>query len=240
MAIYNDTYIESSFNQSNNLDSMARSVNDTKKKKITDVYDKFRLHKSTLTNELNNLIKNDVLHIDNTNIGNTDGFYSAQGEYLQFNKNKHIKNDEVQYDVSINDVPSIDVSCDSTLVISDTDIAKEIVNKSKLKKKHQIRRNCVEFDLDSADSIESLDSSESLLDHVQNCAKCKHKLTLLIKKHKFGETLHDNNPDMFIKNNDKTNISATFCNKEIKEIVVIVMIGILIIIVVDIIINGFA
>lgn len=245
MALYNDNYIETSQNQSNSLDNMARCINNAKKTKLNDVYNKFRSDKAMLTRGLNNLVESDVLQLSNADIGNPDGFYSTQGEYLSFGDAKKTKqeinkeistNNDQSIDVSSIDVSSIDTPRDNS-TISDNDIKTEIITKSKFNKSTKMRHNCVDFDLDSVDSLESLESGESLLDHINGCATCKKKLIMLIKKNKCHSNLAKLLPVTAHKQQfelmSPVNQTFRFNIKEIKEIIVIIMVGLLIIIVID-------
>ena len=70
------------------------------------------------------------------------------------------------------------------------EINKEVITKSKYTKRYEghkkkeKRELCHDFDLNSVDSLESLESGESLLEHARKCPECKKKLMDLIKKYK--------------------------------------------------------
>ena len=46
------------------------------------------------------------------------------------------------------------------------------------------RRKCIDYDLLSADSLESLDSGESLMDHIRDCERCRDHVIGLVRKNK--------------------------------------------------------
>ena len=73
----------------------------------------------------------------------------------------------------------------SSMTWDTKDIDKHIKTKSIFNdKKRSNRHKCMDFDLSSVDSLESLDSGESLLRHIRFCKACKDKVMDLIRKHK--------------------------------------------------------
>lgn len=84
-------------------------------------------------------------------------------------------------------------SSNSSITWDIKDIDKQIKTKSKFdSKKRSKRHKCIDFDLNSVDSLESLDSGESLLRHIRFCTECKNKVIDLIRKNK---TSNKNNSD---------------------------------------------
>jgi hypothetical protein len=129
------------------------------------------------------------------------GFFSAQGEYAEF-QNKDSDDVSKAKDISMGsdgiilDTPSDNSSFNSSnssdslssLSWNTKKIDKHIKTKSKFNtKKRSKRHKCMDFDLDSVDSLESLDSGESLLRHIRICTICKEKVINLIKKHNFDK-----------------------------------------------------
>jgi hypothetical protein len=126
--------------------------------------------------------------------------------------------------------------------LNTTDIIREIKEKSKYKvnhtspdifngSSHDIDMNhkgnqCDDFDLDSVDSIESLESGESLLKHIQHCNSCKTKVIELIKRHKHDK-LHEKN-----ENGQRGTFS------DMKDLLIVCLIGFLIIIILDFTLGG--
>jgi hypothetical protein len=155
-----------------------------------------------------------------SNNNGSSGFYSAQGDYLENkyqpnntsgtlihdinNNNKiSIKHRKSKYDDISLDTPSLNCDSDSSTSSSDSlnssltwnikEIDKQIKSKSKFDtKKRSKRHKCIEFDLNSVDSLESLDSGESLLRHIRFCTECKDKVIDLIRKNKSNQK---NTPD---------------------------------------------
>jgi hypothetical protein len=164
-----------------------------------------------------------------------------------------------------NDNISLSVSSKSSSVnnvkdMNIRDIDMEIRNKSKFKSnKKSSRHKCIDFDLHSIESLDSLDSGESLLRHIRHCKTCKSKVVNLIKDKKKTKTneLHDikniiddrinnklisntdNNSkkDEQIKNDNNTKETKYFNKIEMKEILIIILIGVLIIILLEYIFN---
>ena len=144
-------------------------------------------------------------------------------------------------------------------------IDKEIKTKSKYNNKKKSKRHkCMDFDLDSVDSLESLDSGESLLRHIKYCQECKKKVLELIRKHKTGELKKMNDRynskdgghiptvseikhvDTYpvTKNHDSKVKKQEECNEDdseyytLKEIITVCLLGFLIIIILDIVMRN--
>lgn len=163
---------------------------------------------------------------NSNNSNEINGFYSAQGDYLE-NKYKPenmsgesylrsgtlIKNinsvkidkkkkcniskyDDLSLDTpslndntfdseSSSDLSSSSNSSFSSLTWNIKEIDKQVKTKSKFDtKKRSKRHKCLDFDLNSVESLESLDSGESLLRHIRFCKECKDKVIDLIRKNK--------------------------------------------------------
>ena len=231
-------------------------------------------------NAFNNLqlLQNDKDIMINLNNRNEGGFYSAQGEYAPYTpKNKSgtiIKKNQIHENgsnmslsidtPSYNSNNSIDNSMDNSMdnsryslsTINTEEIDEHVKTKSKFNKRSKFnkikRHHCIDFDIDSADSLESLDSGESLLKHIKSCQKCKEKVIDLINKHKNSKkcislSLLDNDivdatPNLQkiskqqTSKNNLFNDSGSFLwlwSPEIKEIVTVCLFGFLIIIMLD-------
>jgi hypothetical protein len=184
--------------------------------------------------------------------------------------------DSISSDIS----DSSDIS-ESLLTYNTKDIDKHIKSKSKFNnKKHSTRHTCIDFDLNSIDSLESLDSGESLLRHIRFCTECKDKVMGLIRKHKSSvknkssavlnidknkkcehiidiiesETQHNtpraekkiivsdntNNNTNNNSNNNTNNNSyiSSFRFPELKEIIIVCLLGFLIIIILDLVMKS--
>jgi hypothetical protein len=99
-------------------------------------------------------------------------------------------------------------------------------------------RKCIDYDLQSVDSLESLESGESLLEHINQCDRCKDHVVDLIRKNRNTNTN---------SNNDNKNNTLTESNNltqknnsqymEIKEILTVCLIGFIVIIILDMAIN---
>ena len=194
-----------------------------------------------------------------------DGFYSAQGDYAVFNEQKNnivdniikpnVKNNDDSNDISLDislDTPSTNISSDnysktndslsmdtfnSSITLDTNDIDKEIKTKSKFNiKKKSKRHKCMDFDIDIVDSIESLDSGESLLRHIRYCKECKDKVMNLIKKNNNKKKCLEKVKPSIKKEESITN---TFIKQpEIKEIITVCLIGFLVIIILDLIMKN--
>lgn len=225
---------ESNINDNNNLDKMARRVNDMKKQ--------------------NNSSPNGTqTQCPELNMRNDEGFYSVQGDYIEY-KNGTMINDIITNNNKMNNKTALffkencdqnkgwntinesDISLDTPSIVSNNEA--NIIEQKKNKK-------CVNFDLDSIDSLKSLESGESLLYHVRKCKECKQKLLLLIRKNNNErKNKHYKLESINIKNENSTRDDTDnniFCKNisEIKEIATIIIIGCLIIIILDIAIKRF-
>lgn len=197
------------------LDKLARDVNNRKKS----------------NNTINNYSKNIDAYLTNqydkdTNIEpKINGYFSAQGDYSKIDDN-----DTENKSIEFSELPSVlssdisDYSFDNNKEILDDniDLDYEIKKKSKFKvNKDSIRKTCHDFDINSVDSIESLDSGESLIKHIKYCIECKNKVYDLVKKHK------TKSKNKIVSKKIENN------NYDITEIIIIVLIGIVIIFILD-------
>lgn len=100
-------------------------------------------------------------------------------------------------------------SSNSSITWDIKDIDKQIKTKSKFDtKKRSKRHKCIDFDLNSVDSLESLDSGESLLRHIRFCTECKNKVIDLIRKNKINNKNKSN-----LNMNDKFDTNSKLLNE---------------------------
>ena len=173
-----NAYIDNSITSNEDLEKMARRINSDKMKKTKDVYDQYKknadmLERGSRVMKEHNM--NDCSIYPQSDIG----FYSAQGKY-----SGSLTTDISKSDISIDTPSSDDLSSLDSL--DTNNINRQVRLKSKYTNIHKKtkRRKCLDFDLKSIDSLESLDSGESLLKHIKSCTECKSQVVNLIKKHK--------------------------------------------------------
>lgn len=144
---------------------------------------------------------------------------------------------------------SSDSSFSSSLTFTTKDIDNHVKSQSKFdNKKKSKRHKCIDFDLNSVDSLESLDSGESLLRHLRFCKECKDRVILLIKKSRAKkkdficidnlENKSNTMRDQIIKTDRFTDHTVGLRFPEIKEIVTVCLIGFLIIIILDLLMKN--
>ena len=230
--ITNDNYLI------NDLEKEARKINNEKKLKSKDIYRNFRDSKN-----------NDSLLKNNTET-NLNGFFSAQGTYADFNDNKLSLIKEIEEDKSENSSKTDGIYLDtptetdskssdssfSSITIDTKDIDTEIKTKSKFNiKKKSKRHKCMDFDIDVVDSLESLDSGESLLQHIRYCKDCKSKVMKLIKEHNSKKKKYSKKIEVPKEKKELDTNTSFIKTPEIKEIAIVCLISFLVIIVLDLI-----
>jgi len=290
----NDAYLNKGFNNksilgdnnlyslsSDDLEKMARKINDDKSKNVYNGYKKSSRELERGAKTIQNMQMNNTdrgMYIQPRTINETpesEGFYSAQGEYynpksmegtLIGNIHKgNIKSESESEGISISiDTPtdsidnnksdnSSDFSSESSISSESTEssnsttwdtneIDKHIRTKSKYNNKKKSKRHkCIDFDLQSVDSLGSLDSGDSLLRHIRFCHECKSRVIDLIRKHKTDnkkvrqQSANDKIENKTINNNNVTddNKKDIYTTYELKEIVMIVLLGILVVMLLD-------
>ncbi len=292
-------HINNNYNDLDELDKMARDVNNKKKNKSKDIYKQYRKTQVSLENGVDAFVNLENNKLDRCiratdKVQNDMGFFSAQGEYYSeykprdysatlikdIHKNKASNtNNNVEFTTFENygeesqsslESPSDDSnesddkdshhssSNDSefTSTLDTKDIKKEVISKSKYRNhanNGKKRSRCLDFDLASVDDLESLESGESLFDHVKNCRECKKKLIELIRKQKKSakHLIHNvvEESTFPIKHTANKSESSNGGSggggggggggPELKEIITICLIGFLVIIVLDLMIKGF-
>lgn len=268
----NDAYLNKGMLTNNDdLDRMAREINNSKKNKSRDIYQQYRkssniLHKGI--EAFNNLENSKV--DKGIKIKPDNGFYSAQGAYSPYDPKDHnsslikeicgkssgsrsgrkhyLDSDEGLSLDTPSECSSDDSSSFSSLSWDTKEIDKEIKSKSKFNNKKKSKRHkCMDFDLDSVDSLESLDSGESLLRHIRFCQECKDKIMGLIRKHKSDtvkklrqkykqkclEDMEANSQNELKEHMSATNNECSNQMPEIKEIFTVCLIGFLVVVVLD-------
>lgn len=233
---FNNKGVISDNNQSE-LEKQARKINDRQK----------------ITNFINNQSDNipqPCHQSSDLNMSNIDNYYSAQGNYNDIYKpektNGMMIKDIHHDDISLSLDSSSSNSSDHKSSISSIDtheIDRHIKTKSKYNSnKISKRHKCIDFDLTSVDSIESLDSGESLLRHIRFCNECKNKVLILIKNKKdigidhHNSKIHQYDTPVEIKMKKNTDLFS-FNIPELKEIIIVCLIGFLIIIFLDLILR---
>jgi len=280
--------------QTEDLDKMARQVNNNKRSKTKDMYRKYRKTSHSVdpneqtravaaffadkTDKGTNILPcHQSTSLEMATVSSNGGFYSAQGDYTENMYRptsttgtllSNINNTNYE-DISL-DTPSINTDSNSdnssedsgsdslmSLDLDTREIDKQIKTKSKFNsKKRSKRHKCIDFDLNSVESLESLDSGESLLRHIRFCKECKDKVINLIRENGKGRSCHKSK---FIKRlaplYDESDLEAyTNTNHvestpaisvtpttsglfssmpELKEIIIVCLIGFLIIMILD-------
>lgn len=211
-------------NNNIDLDNMARNINN-KRKNLERGIKAF----NTLQN-----IKNDKY----LNINKSKNFYHAYDSGADITPSFKSDSDEK---ISL-DTPTESISDDISSISWEPDkIDEEIKVRTNFKENKKSKRHkCTDFDLKSVDSLESIESGDSLLRHIRFCLECKDKIIKLIKedrlcdKTKKYEIITDNIPITNIKKED--NNEDTWI-PELKEIFIVFLIGFLIVIILDLYMN---
>lgn len=231
----NDTYLNK-LSKDVDLDKMARDVNNQKKALNNGI---------RAFNELENKKYDKGARIYNNNFltryDTNDNYYELPNKYNK-KDDEVISLDTPSESVTDNDSSFSSLSWETT----NKDIDNTIREKTKYNpKKVSKRYKCTDFDLKSVDSLESIDSGESLLRHIRYCLECKDKIMTLIKKNKLDEQRHDktnNNRclssiDNINKQKDVNSEKEHSYIPEIKEIVAIFLVGFLVIVILDLFMN---
>jgi hypothetical protein len=153
----------------------------------------------TINNQGQEILEREILERENLEQENLEQENLEQGQRSVHRNNfdLSISIDTPSYDSNSVDSSDSNPSYDgdsrfSLSTISTEEIDEHIKTKSRFNKKNKsnriYRHHCVDFDIDSADSLESLNSGESLLRHIKSCHKCKEKVIDLIKKNKNTST----------------------------------------------------
>lgn len=209
-------------NESDDLDKLARQINNKKTSLVKKVTDDYNIQQNKWKNGIDNLINNNqysFLPMNKNNVTNYDNKYQTNN-YDNLYDN-HIDNEnEYEFD---------DFSVNNSLFSSDLIDSESIdlyLDKAKDCKKNNLTNfknivNSITYDECSKDD-------NNIFDHIKKCTLCKNKLIKYLNLSINNETHNDdNNKKIFdFKLNKLEQLS-------IKEIIVIIMIGIFIIIVLD-------
>ena len=246
----------------NELDKMARAVNNKRKKNIKHVFNDYKEDEQKLKEGIKNL-----QGIPGFN------FFSAQGDYSKYKmkeydgtlikdihkSNKQNKLDSITLDSPNSDQDSKDsLSIDNSMPSDDSDFSsyssnssnssnsmtvdysinldtlKEIKNKSK--KRGRITDECMSCD---SMSLDSFASEEDMIDHASKCSKCKKKILKILKNNKKRNL--SNKKTIMHDNNDVSNVNYINESKDkdstpissLKEFIIICGIGLLVIFMLD-------
>jgi hypothetical protein len=238
----NEYYNYSDF-ESDNLDKLAREINNKKTsmvKKVSDDYDnQQKLWKKNIDNVLNNQ-KFSFLHMNKNNPTNHDNYYTLNNQEDSNNlDNKSLYSFSTYKSSNTNNTNNLNsndsIFSDSFLIDSESIDSKSIdmyldnaANKKGDKKSDKLFSNIIH----SINYDECSRNDDNIFDHIKKCNNCKNKL---IKYLNLG--ISSNN----INNNTTNDIFDIKFSKSqkmtIKEIVIIVILGIFIIIILDMLIR---
>lgn len=114
-------------------------------------------------------------------------------------------------------------------------------------------KRCIDYDLQSVDSLESLESGESLLEHINECSRCRDQVVDLIRKSRTtkkselmdqivsnmnrSNTSDERSTDLVANSDGNAQVSEENGGYELKEILTVCLIGFLVIIILDLTIN---
>jgi len=221
-----DNFDNFSNNESEDLDKLARQINNKKTSLVKKVTDDYNIQQNKWKNGIDNLTNNNkysFLPMNKNNVTNYDNKYQTN--------NKPIYQD---FEDS-----SDNFSVDNSLFSSDLIDSESIdlyLNKAKDCKKNNLTNfknivNSISYDECSKDD-------NNIFDHIKKCQNCKNKLikylNITINNETHNKINNDTNNDT---NNNEKKLFNFKLNKleqlSIKEIIVIIMIGIFIIIVLD-------
>lgn len=209
----NNNFDEVFNNDRNDLDKMARDINNRKK-----------YHKS-ITRDINNNEKTMLKGIEafsnepNFSFSPQSNFYDNNGNYKgDFISGLPTPLDEISNDKSEKSfsLTSYNNNENSDMVESFDDLSSEYTMLPKRKKKHLRLNNEHLKDYSDCDD-------KNILKHIQNCGECKKYLINMLKNEEKTEAKE-------IKNHEDKN---SYNYKEIKDVIILIIIGIIIIFILD-------
>lgn len=211
-------------NESDDLDKLARQINNKKTSLVKKVTDDYNIQQNKWKNGIDNLINNNkysFLPMNKNNVTNYDNKYQTNNydNLYDNNNNNENENDYEFDDFSVNNSLFSSDLIDSESIDLYLDKAKDCKKDNLTNFKHIV--NSISYDECSKDD-------NNIFDHIKKCNSCKNKLIKYLNLTINKETHNDNNKKKFFdfKLNKLEQLS-------IKEIIVIIMIGIFIIIVLD-------
>ncbi len=226
--------------ESDNLDKLAREINNKKTsmvKKVSEDYDKQqKLWKKNIDNVLNNE-KFSFLHMNKNNATNHDNYYTLHNPEISNNNFDNNFDNQSLYSFStyqssntINSKSKDSNFSDSFLIDSES-IDSELIDSKSLDMYLDKAKN--KKDTNFSNIIHSINYDEcsrnddNIFDHIKKCSNCKDKL---IKYLNIG-IIDDTKNDIFDMKLSKTQ------KMTIKEIIIIIFLGIFIIIILDMLIG---
>ena len=217
-------------NESDDLDKLARQINNKKTSLVKKVTNDYNIQQNKWKNGIDNLINNNqysFLPMNKNNVTNYDNKYQTNNYDISYDISNDISNDNDNYNENDNEYDNFSVN--NSLFSSDLIDSESIdlyLDKAKDCKKDNLTNfknivNSITYDECSKDD-------NNIFDHIKKCNTCKNKLIKYLNLTINKETNNDdNNKKIFnFKLNKLEQLS-------IKEIIVIIMIGIFIIIVLD-------
>lgn len=212
-------------NDVDNLDKMARNINNRKK------------HYNSVTKNINNNEETMLRGIEafsnepNFNFSPQTNFYDKNGNY----KNDFVSGlptplDEISDDKSEKSFTLSSYKDDSDIMESFDDLSSEYTLLPKKKKKHLRLNNEHLKEYSDCDD-------KSILKHIQNCKECKKHLIEILKNENINENININKKKINNVDNNDVNMvkyKDSFNYKEIKDIIILIIIGIIIIFFFDI------
>jgi len=243
---YNDNSAE--------LDKMAREINNKKTNLFKSVYNDFENKQKKWENDIieyNNSYKNPYGHF-NSHPDSEKSENSKKSNISYKNKSKYLYDDSISestinskfdsdsdYDFTSNldsisiDSPSLDSYIDNIKEKSNTQQKNSIHNfiktlkHNKKNNKNQNKHN------------EHLNDDEDIFTHIKYCFECREQLLKYMKNHNHNNTNnnnHNNNNnenDIFKKIRNTESLFSYFGTLELKEIILIIVLGIVLIIILD-------
>jgi hypothetical protein len=227
--------------ESDNLDKLAREINNKKTsmvKKVSENYDKEqKLWKNNIDNVLNNQ-KFSFLHMNKNNPTNHDNYYNFDNfdnrDNLDNSDNNSLYSFSTYQSSKKNNTNNSIFSKDSKFSDSYL-IDSESIDLYLDKAKNKNDKNDKNFSniIHSINYDECSRNDDNIFDHIKKCSNCKNKL---IKYLNIGISDDNNKND-----NNKNDIFDMKLSKSqkmtIKEIIIIVILGIFIIIILDMLIG---
>jgi hypothetical protein len=197
---------------------------------------KYKKNKISNDSEISDSEFSDISNISNlSNIDNNNVYIDSDS-----NSDYNLSDEEIELELRSNSNYVSERSSDNTNVM---------------------HRNCVDYDIHSVDTLNSLTSGESLIEHIGYCETCRKKVIDLIQKNKIkkqkrkrkkrekyrkkNKDLVQLNYDDFVKENDKITINNDNNNSgnlvdmfsQYKELILICLIGIILIFMLDYFLN---
>lgn len=236
-------------NNNDDLDKLARQVNNNKKSFTKTVYDDFNNNNNMWQNGINNLTTNNEFPVSNTNISfenmKNASNYIGHGSLI---KDVYPDNNDSGYS------SLYDMSFDSSSIDTYLEIAKSDRKNKKHNELHDVvklmhTKNCGNSHTKNCSGNGDY-NDESTFDHIKQCRECKKKLMDLInnikndKNHVDIPAYNEKSNEYIINKNNSTKKKISkrkgkfISISQLKEILIMVMIGIFIILIIDIFVRS--